>query len=143
MKPPIRKIAIALSWLFAAAFSHASEMVYSPINPSFGGSPLYGNTLLNSALATNKHKEKEDGLNSGSLFGTKSPLEQFNDTLERSILSQLASSATSQILQNGQLVPGSVETGNFRIDVVDIGGMLTVTTTDKVTGASTSFQVGQ
>jgi curli production assembly/transport component CsgF len=43
----------------------------------------------------------------------------------------------------GKLKPGVVETGNFRIEIVDSGGgMLTITTTDKVTGASTSFQVG-
>jgi curli production assembly/transport component CsgF len=44
---------------------------------------------------------------------------------------------------NGGLQPGTVETGNFRITIVDSGGgVLTITTTDKVTGASTSFQVG-
>jgi curli production assembly/transport component CsgF len=43
----------------------------------------------------------------------------------------------------GKLQPGIVETGNFRIEIVDAGGgMLIVTTTDKTTGATTSFQIG-
>ena len=133
--------AVSLALLLSAASVCATELVYVPLNPSFGGSPLYGNTFLNSAQATSKHKE-EDPFSTSLLNQT--PLQQFNETLERSVLSQLASSATSRILTNGQLSPGAIETGNFRINVIDAGnGMLTVTTTDKVTGASSSFQVGK
>jgi curli production assembly/transport component CsgF len=47
------------------------------------------------------------------------------------------------VIGGGKLKPGTVETGNFRIDIVDAGGgVLVITTTDKVTGATTSFQVG-
>ncbi|WP_194722186.1 curli assembly protein CsgF [Noviherbaspirillum malthae] len=121
--------------------AQATELVYVPINPSFGGSPLYGSVLLGSAQATNKHKEA-DASGLGALG--QDPLKQFNESLERAVLGQLASSATSKILVNGQLVPGTIETGNFRINVIDAGGgSLTVTTTDKVTGASSSFVVGK
>ena len=117
---------------------NASELVYTPVNPSFGGSPLNGSVLLNSAQAQNKHKDPDaPDLN-------KTPLQQFNDLLERSILSRLATAATSGVLgSNGQLVPGTVETGNFTITVSDLGGgLLRVTTTDKVTGATSTFEVG-
>lgn len=127
--------------LSVAASALATELVYTPINPSFGGSPLYGSVLLGTASATNKHKDPE-----ASALGSASqdPLSQFNESLERAVLSQLASSATSRILNNGQLVPGNIETGNFRINVIDTGGgALMVTTTDKVTGASSSFVVGK
>jgi curli production assembly/transport component CsgF len=125
----------------------ATELVYVPVNPNFGGSPLNGSVLVNSAQATNKHKDPEAVRASAAAAAAatqKNGLQQFNDMLERSILSQLSSAATSKILNGGQLVPGSVETGNFRIDISDLGGgVLLVTTTDKVTGASTSFKVGQ
>lgn len=134
-----KKNAVLIFMLLTATASYATELVYTPINPSFGGNPLYGSYLLGSAQATNKHKEADP-----SSLANQSPLQQFNESLERSILSQLAASATSKILSGGQLSPGTVETGNFRISVVDVGnGVLMVTTTDKVTGASTSFQVGQ
>lgn len=137
-----KKYLVAVCMLLMAAASQATELVYIPINPSFGGNPLYGPVLLGGAQATNKHKEAD--LLNGSSLSRQTPLQQFNETLERSILSQLASSATSKILSGGQLSPGIVETGNFRINVVDMGnGALMVTTTDKVTGASTSFQVGK
>ncbi len=117
----------------------ATELVYTPVNPSFGGSPLNGQPLLNSAQATNKHKEPVTPLSQ------KTSLQQFNEMLERSVLSQLASAATSNVLgPAGKLTPGTVETGNFRIVITDLGGgILQITTIDKVTGASTSFQVGQ
>lgn len=122
----------------------ATELVYVPINPSFGGSPLNGAVLLNLANAQNKHKDPDAAL-SGSLSGLdKTPLQQFNDILERSILSQLASAATSSVISNGKLVPGTVQTNNFVIDIIDLGGgLLRVTTTDKATGATSTFEVGQ
>lgn len=120
----------------------ATELVYYPLNPSFGGSPLNGPVLLNSAQAQNKHKDPEsESLRSS--FTQKTPLEQFNETLERSILNRLAANASAAISGPGfGLQPGSVETGNFLIDIVDLGGgLLRITTTDKTTGATSSFEV--
>jgi curli production assembly/transport component CsgF len=117
----------------------ATELVYVPNNPTFGGSPL--NTgLLSTAQLTNKHKEAP----ADPASAKQNALQQFTDLLERSILSQLSAAATSGVMgSGGKLKPGSVETGNFRIDIVDAGGgVLMITTTDKTTGASTTFQVG-
>lgn len=132
-----------LALLCSSALSHAGELVYNPVNPSFGGSPLNGSVLLNAAQAQNKTKEPEQSNPAKST--QQSSLQQFNDILERSVLSRLASAATSNIIgPNGQLVPGSINTGNFNIQISDLGGgLLQVTTTDRVTGATTSFQVGQ
>jgi curli production assembly/transport component CsgF len=118
----------------ASGWSQASELVYYPVNPNFGGAPNNGPGLLALASATNKH-----GLQSG-LGGSS-----FNQTLERMVLSQLASSATSKLMgQDGKLMPGSFTTENFVITVTDLGGgILRVTTTEKATGIVTSFEVGQ
>jgi len=120
----------------------ASELVYVPVNPNFGGSPLNGSNLLSMASATNKHGQ-QSGLGGSSLNQT--PLQQFNQTMERMVLSQLASSATSKLMgQDGKLVPGTFTTENFIITVTDLGGgVLRVTTTEKATGVTTSFEVGQ
>jgi curli production assembly/transport component CsgF len=122
----------------------ATELVYVPVNPNFGGSPLNGSVLLNSAQATNKHKDPDAQRAAAAATAPKTGLQQFNDMLERSILSQLSGAAAGRVINGGKLVPGSVDTVNFRIDISDLGGgLLLVTTTDKSTGASTSFQVGQ
>lgn len=126
-----------------ASSASATELVYQPINPSFGGYPANGANLLATATATSKHKESA-GLGSSSVFD-QSPLAQFNQTLERTVLSQLASAATSKLLgQDGKLVPGTFSTANFTITVIDLGGgMLRITTTDRSTGATTTFEVAQ
>src|SRR3546814_1754769 len=52
----------------------------------------------------------------------KSPLQLFNETLERSIISRLASAASSKIVNaDGQFVPGNLETDSFLISIVDLG----------------------
>ncbi|NHZ90807.1 curli assembly protein CsgF [Massilia sp. CCM 8733] len=140
--PSISRAATLCMALLAGSAS-ATELVYQPVNPSFGGYPANGPNLLASASATNKHKESS-GLGGSSMFD-QSPLAQFNQTLERTVLSQLASAATSKLLgQDGKLVPGTFSTANFTITVLDLGGgMLRITTTDKTTGATTTFEVAQ
>jgi curli production assembly/transport component CsgF len=132
------KTSAVLLIVLGCAHAGASELVYVPINPAFGGSPLNANGLLNQAQLTNKHKDPE------TAAAKKTGLQQFADLLERSILGQLSAAASSGFMgPGGKLQPGVVETGNFRIEIVDAGGgLLIVTTTDKTTGATTSFQIG-
>jgi curli production assembly/transport component CsgF len=139
-KSTMRQYLALILNLLCCAPALASELVYTPVNPAFGGSPFNGATLLGSAQATNKH---EDPRASNSRFGVnQTPLQLFNENLERSILSQLASAASSGIIAGGKIVPGTVQTGNFNITISELGGgLLQITTTDKVTGAETSFQV--
>lgn len=135
-----RRLAYALALLTSGAC--ATELVYLPVNPSFGGYPANGPGLLGTATATNKHTA--GGLGGSSTFN-QTPLQQFNQTLERTVLSQLSAAATSKLMgQDGKLVPGTFTTANFIITVTDLGGgVLRVTTTEKGTGATTSFEVGQ
>jgi curli production assembly/transport component CsgF len=134
-----RRLAFVLALLGGAA--SATELVYVPVNPSFGGHPANGPALLASASATTRHTAS--GLGGSSLLN-QTPLQQFNQTLERMVMSQLSSAATSKLIgRDGKLVPGTFETANFIITVADLGGgMLRVTTTDKTTGTTTSFEVG-
>ena len=125
--------------------ANATEIIYVPNNPSFGGNPNNGIVLLNSANATNKHKDPA-ATALGSGFTQKTALQSFNETLERAILGQLASAAAQKLGGGviGGLAPGVVETGNFIVKISDLGGgTLLVSTTDKTTGAVTSFQVSQ
>lgn len=137
----IRRLAFALAILPCTAF--AGDLVYTPVNPNFGGHPANGPGLLAGASATNRHTASS-GLGRSSLLD-QSPLTQFNQTLERMVLGQLASAATSKLTgPDGKLVPGTFSTANFNITVVDLGGgILRITTVDKATGATTSFEVSQ
>lgn len=142
---PTRSGSLHLALLIAAASvsapAVATELIYYPRNPSFGGNPLYGNVLLNSALATKTHTDP--GLDDALALEEKKPLDQFNEALERQVVNRLTTAATSKIIgPNGNLIPGNLETDNFIINIADMGnGMLNVTTTDKLTGATTAFMV--
>ena len=131
----------ALLLAFPASGALATDLVYVPVNPSFGGHPNNGPALLASATASNKHSASA----AGRSLGDTSPLGQFNQTLERTVLSQLASAATSKLMgSDGKLVPGTFTTANFIITVTDLGGgVMRITTTDRSTGATTTFEVGQ
>ncbi|HUH60079.1 MAG TPA: curli assembly protein CsgF [Candidimonas sp.] len=136
--------ALMLVSLALASQAAATELVYYPFNPSFGGSPLNGSVLLNSALATNKHTAPDLD---EDRFGIeqKTPLQRFNESLEQNILSRLSAAASSRIMDaNGRFIPGLLETENFIINVVVSAtnpNDLTITTTDKLTGATTVFHV--
>jgi curli production assembly/transport component CsgF len=124
-----------------ATLAAASELVYVPVNPSFGGNPLNGPHLLNMANAQNKLSDPA----SISPFGRAglSQLDQFNQRLQSLILDRIAGSLTSGLFDaSGDLQPGIVETSSFVISIVDQGGgMLLITTTDKASGASSSFLI--
>jgi curli production assembly/transport component CsgF len=121
--------------------ANASELAYVPNNPSFGGNPLNGPVLLNQAQAQNHFTEKS----SSSSASGQTALTQFNSMLQSAILSRVSSAVTSSIVgANGQLVPGIVETTDFRIAITNLqGGLLQIVTTDKNTGQTTQFQVNQ
>lgn len=138
------RMALLITSCALASQAAATELVYYPLNPSFGGNPLNGNVLLNSAIATNRHTDPDIG---SDRFGIeqKTPAQLLNDSIERNIIGRLTSAASSQIMDaNGNFIPGRLETTNFIIDVVVSAANpndLTVTTIDKLTGATTIFHV--
>lgn len=144
---PLRAALCAMLSLIAlvAQDSAATELVYRPTNPSFGGDPANGSVLMNSANAQNKHNDPSMGSSSGGGMGAQTPLQQFADTLQRSILSRISSSVSGGLFNaSGGLMPGTVDTSDFRITITDVGGgALQITTTDKSSGQMSSFQVSQ
>lgn len=136
------RIACAVAAALVAAGTQATEIVYTPVNPSFGGSPLNGPVQMNSANAQNKYTDPRLERTLSRLAG-QSQLDLFNQRLQALILDRIASSISGSLFDSGgNLVPGLVETSTFLISIVDIGGgMLLITTTDKTTGASTSFEI--
>jgi len=127
----------ALGAVLLGTTALASELVYSPTNPSFGGNPLHGSVLLNAAQAENTFKDPE--LQEDEL----TPLEDFNERLQRSVLNRLTSTIASTFVDDeGNLIPGQTQTSDFIIEIVDAGdGTVTVTTTDRLTGDATAFTV--
>ncbi len=71
--------------LATISYANASELVYKPINPSFGGNPLNGSFLLGKAQAQNKHK---------ATLTKKSYAEKFQESLERAYINKMVREIT-------------------------------------------------
>jgi curli production assembly/transport component CsgF len=121
--------------------AHADELVYIPVNPNFGGSPFNGAPLLNSALAQNKHRAP------GGDRTTLSTVEQFQASLDRAILSRLASNLVDEAFggSSGVLTDGTFNTGSNTITILaeTVDGVVgtTLTLTDNATGEVTTVFV--
>ncbi|MCG2835957.1 curli assembly protein CsgF [Photobacterium sp. WH77] len=124
------KICCLLLLGFCGMNSQATELIYTPVNPNFGGNPLNGNFLLGVANAINDYKApKED-----SLLDEQSDLERLASSLESRLISQLLSDVGNG--NTGQLV-----TDDFLLNIVDNNGTLMIQITDKETGESSTIQV--
>jgi curli production assembly/transport component CsgF len=63
----------------ASAPAFASEMVYHPVNPTFGGNPLNGNFLLSTAQA--QGEGAKSGAQSPNLSGLTNALSNLGSTV--------------------------------------------------------------
>ena len=120
-----------------ASGSLATELVYQPVNPSFGGYPANGTFLLALADAQNTIKDPE-----AAAYQAQNPLNSFSDTLNRRILSILAEKIvntafgdTTSVISSGQYV-----VGDYIIDV-DTSNGVTVVISDPLTGGSTTVSI--
>ena len=71
----------------------ASELVYQPINPAFGGNPFNGPFLLETATLQNGHEPNDKGTGGSGLTGLSglSDQDQFVRILQSRLLSDMAS----------------------------------------------------
>ncbi|WFF40298.1 curli production assembly protein CsgF [Salinicola endophyticus] len=125
-------LALALGALSVTSTSSAGELIYRPINPSFGGDPFNGSYLLGKAQAQDTHKDP-----SLDDFGSLSPTDRLVQSLQSRLISQLLSDVSS-----GDVSTGSYDSNDFGVVVSDEGGQLVITVTDKATGDITNINVG-
>ncbi|ANF26403.1 curli production assembly protein CsgF [Stutzerimonas zhaodongensis] len=136
MNRPQQKITgVFLAGLLLSSGLSATELVYTPVNPSFGGSPLNGAWLLGSAQAQNDKKDP-DAIDR-SIYERPSDLERLTSQLESSLLSDLLRDA-----QAGET--GSLTTTDFFVRAYNgDAGLLIVEITDRVTGEVSEIIIGQ
>ncbi|MBP5949548.1 MULTISPECIES: curli assembly protein CsgF [Pseudomonas] len=118
--------------LASVVAAQATELVYTPVNPSFGGNPLNGTWLLNNAQAQNDYDDPD--LKSRSSVAGTSALERFTSQLQSRLLGQLLDN-----ISTGNT--GSLSTDSFIVNVIDDSGALSIEVTDRVTGEISEIQV--
>lgn len=113
--------------------ANATELIYAPTNPTFGGNPLNGPYLLGKAQSQNDHTDDKSGQSRNS------QLTQFQEALQRNVLNQIAREVAGLAFGEEGLTEGGVfETDQFSIEVIttnpdSVGVRITNTQTGEVT----------
>ncbi|WP_394203172.1 curli assembly protein CsgF [Shewanella waksmanii] len=107
--------------------AHSTELVYTPINPSFGGSALNGSYLLNKANAQNDNSADTND---------KDFVTRFKESLERNIMNTI-----TRGVANGEISDGIYDTGDFRIEVATVGDGVMLTITNLLSGEVTVIEM--
>lgn len=117
--------------LLLPAGAWGSNLTFEFTNPSFGGNPLNGSFLLNSAQAQNDLGDKNDPF-------TRDPLASFEESLVRQSLSAMARKIVNDLFNSEEgLGDGGVyNTDQFQIEVI-------TTDPDVVLVSITDFQTNQ
>ena len=132
------KLVVILAITLASPLASAQDFTYQPQNPAFGGSYLNYSWLLSSAQAQNGFTEEQEDFSSRF---DRDPLEDFQKTLNRQILSQITRQITSDQFGEGGLQEGQYEIGNYQIDVAPGSDAIQITILDTSSGSQTTVSV--
>ena len=123
---------------------NARDLVYQPVNPAFGGSPLNGPFILGQAQANNfrylespdakRQRRQQDATNL-----TNDPAAQFQRQITSSLLSQIASTIGQQILGENARDNGRFSVGGTSVDFLRVGGQIVVNINEGGTGGRTQI----
>lgn len=125
--------ACLMTWAGSAG---AQDLVYQPINPSFGGNPFNSAHLLGVAGAINDYKDPNAKASTGT-----SQSDLFARQLQSRLLSALSSQITAAIFGDNPQETGNVNFGGQQISWVRSLEAVTVTIVDEATGAETVIEV--
>jgi len=126
--------------LLPAGVATATELVWVPINPSFGGYAGNASWLMAQAEAQNDHIEEVEPYASP----VTDPMEDFKNNLNRQLFSRLSSllldEAFGESDPENPLEPGIYTVGDYTIEITT-NGHITVVMTDNITGNSTTITI--
>jgi curli production assembly/transport component CsgF len=128
----VRFVAIAAAFTAASISMAEADLVYQPINPTFGGSPLNSAHLQSMASTQKEHEENPE---------EKRASEKFIDMLESRLYSGLASQVTEAIFGENALPSGTFAFSDQQISFVNTGTEIQLVITDFTTGQVTSIVI--
>ncbi len=131
---------LVLFLLLGLLNSQAQDFVYTPVNPAFGGSFYNYSWMLSSAEAQNSYEAETDDEDYYS-YDDSNTLDDFVESLNSQILSQLSLQIVSQQFGEDALETGTYILGDYQIDIGDGGSGLKITILDNTSGATTTVEV--
>ncbi|GAB3539616.1 curli assembly protein CsgF [Pontibacter brevis] len=124
--------------LLAASHLQAQDLLYQPKNPAFGGDTFNYQWLQSSAQAQDKTTDPNAQVNS---LLNRSPLQDFEQNLNRQILNQLSRQLVASQFGEEGLEPGSYTVGSYQIDVTEGGSGINIVIVDIGTGDRTTVTI--
>lgn len=123
----------------------ATELVYEPINPSFGGNPLNGSFLLSKANSQNAHSAS---------FNERSYDERLQESLERAYINRIVREITDlafgeqELDENGNPIQSIFDqdslfvSGDFQVELITSNpDSIIVNITNLLTGEVTVVEI--
>jgi curli production assembly/transport component CsgF len=111
-----------------------ADILYRPVNPSFGGNPLNATHLHSSATAQKSFKEPQDS-------STETSSERFLSMLQSRLYSSLASQVAEAIFGEDAQPAGTIVFDDQQISFVNTGTEIELIVTDFATGQVTRIVV--
>jgi curli production assembly/transport component CsgF len=130
-----RNWAIALLTVISCSAPASADLLYKPINPSFGGDAFNSNHLQGLAASQNQHKESTSGASS------QTNTERFLAMLESRLYSSLASQVADAIFGENAQPSGTLQFDDQQISFSNDGTSIRLTVTDFTTGQVTNIVI--
>ena len=127
-------IFVAIVLIGKTAAVHAQDIAYSPINPSFGGSPFNSSHLLGIAGAQKPEKARAASAESA-------PSELFLRQLQSRLLSALAGQVTDSIFGDNPQDHGTISFGNQLVTFQRGLDTVVLTVVDLAAGTTTEIEI--
>lgn len=129
------KLAIASLVIIGCCSPALADLLYKPVNPSFGGDSFNSNHLQGLAASQNQYKE------SSSSSSSQSTTERFLSMLESRLYSSLASQVAEAIFGDNAQPTGTLVFDDQQITFVNDGTSIRLTVTDFTTGQVTNIVI--
>lgn len=132
----IRHIMIPALLGLAASEAQASSLLYQPVNPAFGGSPLNGSWLQSEASAQNyyqreeQHRQAIQSALQSTTNNNRSPGQIFAQQLQSQLYSSLANKITQAIFGENAQTSGNFSFEGTTISFQRLGSNVQVTIND-------------
>lgn len=123
----MRLLLASMAALLFADICDAGTLVYTPINPNFGGNPLNGSWLLSQAQAQNQFTQSNSS-SAGS--AAQSPGQIFAQELTSQLYSSLANQITQAIFGQNAATSGTFSFEGTTITYQHVGGNIQISIND-------------
>lgn len=139
----IRKISLVFIFTVLSMHVDASQIIYQPINPNFGGNPLNSTLLLQQATVNNHFLTSPSTSNLINSNKSADFSKQVRESLLSALESQAAQIAVNSILgTNGQSQnQGTVNIAGTLIQFQRLNGQININITDGTNGGTTQISV--